>query len=161
MNNETLKIDLCSRLPYGLKFKYIDPYDHEDDKIGVLTSINIGSNEHHDEYGDVYYLLVSKTTKPILFSSLTESITINGETFVPIEKICEMRFPERNWKWEDHVSGCGFRIWIEDEEEDSEFWFWMEEWWDLPVWLVDLLNQWHINYRLGKDQFIPATNEYA
>lgn len=163
MNNETLKIDLSQRTAFGLNvfeartsllFK-VYGFDYTCEMIKITVG----------QYDDDDWVNLSQF-KPILFNSLTEPITINGETFVPIVRMfhehlsdeidIEEFYPEFVRKGnayeftykvygEEYKKLCHFPV-------DPKYY---------RVWQIDFMNRNHINYRLSPDQFIPATNEYA
>jgi len=185
MNNETLKRDLGSRLIYGVKVQYegilngkersksikewneknkdvhfleSEPLILPDEIIGlkIATLKRITQYKKHwvAEAGIKQYkkFYNGKGLKPILFSTscLTKPITVstynNGKPFVPIEEMANIGsiyyggFEEAKFAIECLEAG------LSHEMYDS--------------WMVELLQKWHINYRLSPDQFIEATNEY-
>lgn len=102
-----------------------------------LHSISIGRvlNKNNQQY------------KPILFdlSSLTEEITIEGETFVPTDYLHE--------EFSHHLG--------EDSHYEDVILFYIKEEIDLldmlPFYVIDKLNQWKFNIRgLSPDQFIDV-----
>lgn len=176
MNTVTLKIDLCARLPYGVKIQYegitnvdelkshnklepkvSDVFDTEDYeewfksrpneiygmKIGLMKKVitrkkggilfYVGKYPNHSK---LVFL-----PKPVLFNSLIEPIIINGETFVPADKLGDSILGGRQYVNELIKYQKAFNTW--------------------PLFAIDFMNKYHINYRLSPDQFIPATNEYA
>ena len=155
--NETFKKDLCTRLNentlYRLNEKGLFNLDSEfghpsgayedlkitnvlkSDKIEIeLESVKSGWSIGFIDIDEVY---------PILFhiSCLTKEITVNGETFVPIERLGE----------ELKMNVIEYCMIKENPQliiETARF------------IVIEKFNEWHINYRLDKDQFIEATNEY-
>ena len=93
--------DLASYLPYGLNIK--------DVKHGsVFEALHFITNQHQDFSlfkGNFDQLINDKYLKPILFplSSLTKEITVNGETFVPYDKIKEI-YPNTS-QFTDYIKG--------------------------------------------------------
>lgn len=77
---------VAKRLPYGLKF-----YDSNLEEISTLFSIDTEENifETINEESFDIYDSYGYNMKQILFplSSLTETITIKGESFIPIDEI--------------------------------------------------------------------------
>ena len=92
---------LASYLPYGLNIK--------DVKHGsVFEALHFITNQHQDFSlfkGNFDQLINDKYLKPILFplSSLTKEITVNGETFVPYDKIKEI-YPNTP-QFTDYIKG--------------------------------------------------------
>lgn len=97
---------LASYLPYGLKFR--TTFDHLyyqmsgldiRNSILILRAINNAKNEKR--------LCIKKliSSKPILFplSSLTKEITVDGESFVPYDKIKEI-YPNTP-QFTDYIKG--------------------------------------------------------
>ena len=93
--------DLVSYLPYGLNIK--------DVKHGsVFEALHFITTPHQDFSlfkGNLDQLINDKYLKPVLFplSSLTKEITINGETFVPYDKIKEI-YPNTP-QFTDYIKG--------------------------------------------------------
>lgn len=99
-DEELLKIDICSRLPYGLKIRY----------SGSTYDCNIDPSKLNK--GDVFdiWLALTKLAKPILFptSCLTEEIRFRGEKIVPIEIIGKIYAPRGTFEngvfgWDEYV----------------------------------------------------------
>ena len=92
---------LASYLPYGLNIK--------DVKHGsVFEALHFITTPHQDFSlfkGNLDQLINDKYLKPILFplSSLTKEITVNGETFVPYDKIKEI-YPNTP-QFTDYIKG--------------------------------------------------------
>ena len=92
---------LVSYLPYGLNIK--------DVKHGsVFEALHFITTPHQDFSlfkGNLDQLINDKYLKPVLFplSSLTKEITINGETFVPYDKIKEI-YPNTP-QFTDYIKG--------------------------------------------------------
>ena len=93
--------DLVSYLPYGLNIK--------DVKHGsVFEALHFITTPHQDFSlfkGNLDQLINDKYLKPVLFplSSLTKEITVNGETFVPYDKIKEI-YPNTP-QFTDYIKG--------------------------------------------------------
>ncbi len=168
-----LNIDLCARLPYGVKGKlvhnvteeYSDEWnDYQDFESGrVFTycgtiddnvSLPIGDGDFTDDFlvfDKSAYTCFGNSIKPVLFNSLTEPITIKGKTFIPLrkmEELCKLNTEDFELRFENK----NFVLYNKDKDYYSIN--------DNCLFLFDKLNEWHINYRLSTDQFILATNEY-
>lgn len=156
MNQDTLKLDLCARLlhkPYymlsrighlNLDAEYGSPYEASQ----PLKVTNVLPSEkgievewtHEDSGWGVGYCEVDEAL-PVLFNSFTEEITINGKTFVPIDRLAkelELNVIEYNWLKENPHMIINTARFVVTEK----------------------LNAWHINYRLSEDEFIPVTEEF-
>lgn len=144
-----LELTLADQLPWGLKVK-IAKDNLFNDEIFVVDSIARGGSINctvDDIDGwDTFHI---DDFKPILFdlSSLTEPITVNGETFVPLEYL-EKNYLAENW--ERMIKNL-----IEYER-------WINH---CPLLFIELLDKWHFNRRgLSPDQFINVkdleTNPY-
>lgn len=182
MNNETLKIDLCVRAAYGV-FAYEN--ESEDSGYFILDIPTLASaiEQETEDRGYDYEVVF----KPILFNSLTEPVTINGETFVPLRKMFDL-IPLRNYssfnmesafisfqvddKWNhcmlakniDASTDYETELCFSFDSDTKSFYLMVNdevEFVSNQMNLFDFMNKNHINYRLSEDQFIPATNEYA
>ena len=102
--------------------------------------------------------------KPILFptSALTKEIQLanynNGEPFVPVEEIGKIHLGDKYNSFDfpkEDENFIGF---------NSKYGGWsmynFGDFSSLPQWIIELLNRWHINYRLSPDQFIEVTEEF-
>lgn len=148
--NETLKRDLCARLMEGVMM-----VNKEVNKTYFNPLILKGFRDE-----DCIYLhglsLPQKLSNhaPILFptSALTKPIQIasynNGEPFVPLVEI------KKNEMSKDPYS-LGIVNWVEIYHKFGEF-----NLDNTPFFIIELLNQWHINYRLSPEQFIEVTDEF-
>lgn len=133
----TLEIAVCGYLPYGLKFKYFCPYDHDNDRIGTIDGIDSLPNLHFfDENGS--RVQIRKTCMPLLrpLSDLTATITHNGESFVPIELLVKGREVV-------FENGSFWYLKTESIVTGPEKWCGAEK----QIELFDKLNEWFIDYR--------------
>lgn len=153
MNNETLKRDLCARLMEGVKVK--NQYGDVCTLVSVSNRLN--SEFEYKESGGRTDYSSFKGIKPYLFSTsaLTKEIQIanynNGEPFVPIVEINRLASTNKE------VSQC-----IEWGYSEDHFLINVDYFiggWEV-TFITDLLNRWHINYRLSPDQFIEVTDEF-
>ncbi len=138
---QLLTVDICARLPYGLKYQY----------EGVVTSgikfADDWKNAANTADSAIYY----GKCKPILFpiSCLTERFTVRGKTFTPLVKLAKVAFPAMCW---DLVNATC--------ESDDGCWFWYDYMTksfsvdgtisnSVPnqLLLFDKLNEWMIDYR--------------
>lgn len=140
MNKETLKRDLCSRLPYGVIIKNTI-------KKGFTYPLKTANID--------FICSMPQKNKPVLFplSCVTKVIEVstynNGKPFVPIEELkSDYRLDLIIGVYSDGTK-CLF-----NDKTGSSSW----KYWEYAI--IEKLNQWHINYRLSPDQFIEATNEY-
>lgn len=168
MNNETLKRDLCARLMEGVKM-----VNKEVNKTYFNPLILKGFRDE-----DSIYLhglsLPQKLSNyaPILFptSALTKEIQIanynNGEPFVPIDLIndelnkritCDVTILFNYYFYNYRIFLCRGE---HDYYEEVEIWNDENHFLNCPIWIVDLLKKWHINYRLSPEQFIEVTDEF-
>lgn len=154
MNNETLKRDLASRLPYGVKI-----YDGH--KPYTLTGLrHFNNNKLYavcDIDDDNYTWSYLKGCIPYLFntSALTKPIRLanynNGEPFVPkyeLEKI--LGIYQCNYLM-DNLDLIISKKKIPQGKVHFDFIDFVNA--------IDFLNKIHINYRLSPDQFIEVTDE--
>lgn len=139
MTNEQkrlLEIDLCSRLPHGVKYWYADPYDHELDEIGIIESYNNKSKSFHTDKGTIVRV-ESNTVKVLLFpiSSMTREITIStyndGKPFVPIRHLLSMYCFDV-----DKMSGEEIELYANSLVDV-----------DISLMTAEFLNQIHVDYR--------------
>lgn len=157
MNNEKLKIDLCSRLPYGVKLKFVSKY--KSDRLSVQDIVTLKEiNE-----GSIYvngYKTNNKSYVPLLFpiSSLCKEIQLadynNGEPFVPIVEI--LKIEHKNW-YEEKLGTRYAEIEYKETPNSAKAWFSFMATkdtnlytlmpWSFPLWIIDLLNRWKIDYR--------------
>lgn len=139
----TLGVALCGHIPYGVKFKYFCPYNHENDRIGTIDGIDSLPNLHFfDENGS--RVQIGKTCMPILhpLSDLTQPITHNGDTFTPIVKAMEYYWgDDREVKYEAPMPNDYVKAFL-DGEEDSELWVHYCEMHECPAWLTGKLTEW-------------------
>jgi len=151
MNNETLKRDLCARLPYGLKILRPDK-----ETILELKGV-LGDLLQFQEYGkpfETFGSIKAGTNLPILFqtSALTKEIQIatynDGKPFVPIEEM-------RRLGIHDHLDFISVEADGLIRNRGLNGWFG-----EIPFKIIELLQKWHINYRLSPDQFIEVTDEF-
>lgn len=165
MNNETLKRDLCARLPYGVNLK----------GFGLLTAVS-SEREYTHYYAQKYNGSRQKTSVsnpiPYLFptSALTKPIQLanynNGEPFVPVVEITtEANKREESSEYYSFIYEVRDN-WIHlsrgsyDDYERIPIWDIENKCSNAPNWIIELLNQWHINFRLNHDQFIEVTEEF-
>lgn len=122
MNNETLKRDLCARLPYGVKGELIHDLREDfvcEDFVEDIEIFDKGSVWTYEGYSSVCiplgegdfegfliqhksgaYTSVGKSIKPYLFptSALTKPIQLanynNGEPFVPIIEMAKYQYKD-------------------------------------------------------------------
>lgn len=136
MNNETLKRDLCARIPNNPLMQWT----REEDKEVIQQELNLSDAK----------FLINKRAKLILhpISALTKPIQManynNGEPFVPaieLLKKCSM-----TGFVEDFIK----RVEIGQRQIES---FATGE-------ILEYLIKWHINYRLSPEQFIEVTDEF-
>ena len=95
-------------LPYGLKMICLNYYEEEDIPYQkwLLSSLSVNDfdnrelDEWWNEQGDNFY--VNSEFKPILrpLSDLTKEIEVNGEKFIPTEKLSVHLF---DWDFIDYV----------------------------------------------------------
>lgn len=180
MNNETLKRDLCARLMEGVKVQYEGILNGKE-RSKAYSEWKKRNEEKHVLDSDYLYLpdeLIGLKTaplrrviqykkywlaeagikqykkfyngiglKPILFptSALTKTIQIasynNGEPFVPVDEAKQITNITINSKT--------IVMLIEECEFDV-----------VPFGIIEMLNRWHINYRLSPEQFIEVTDEF-
>lgn len=69
---------------------------------------------------------------------LTQEITISGETFVPMKKLGDL------------CVGGFYEVARQIEMVPVHIW---------PNWIIEKLNEWHINYRLPDHLFVPVTSK--
>lgn len=160
MNNETLKRDLCSRLMYGVK---VEVLDYKSDYVGKKIDEIIGITQW-SKCGKLWSIETKGGAKPsfekitpILFptSALTKEIQIanynDGKPFIPIEEI-------------DSLASTNKEVNQIIEWDNSENHFLINVHYFIGGWeitfIIDKLNQWHINYRLSPDQFIEVTDAF-
>ena len=153
MNSEVLKHDLFERVVDGVKV--FDIWEQN------ILDIEYTSQTYNTKrVGLKVCIDRNERFKPILFSNscLTKPIQIkeenNGKPFVPI-KILAKVLKERNpIQWfsnpteEDELSVYEFSILQYDINEN------------IPLWMLDLLKKWHINFRLNSDEFIEVTDSF-
>jgi hypothetical protein len=146
MNNEILKKDLCSRLTHNFKIKDI--------KYGKIIESQSANNfilgeEFRETFGTTMFTqcFYDSLLKPILFPirDLSYSIKIEGKTFIPSEEIKKLA-TEFELNNQDIAYMCIQLITGNYKK--------------IPYWIIELLEKWHINYRLSPEQFIEATTEY-
>ena len=176
MNNETLKRDLCARLMDGVKidtsyYEETEPLtmSYLDDDESVYVRINIKAGQYKHELLQSYDL---EHIKPYLFptSALTNPIQIasynNGEPFVPVVEITtEANKREESSEYYSFIYEVRDN-WIHlsrgsyDDYERIPIWDIENKCSNAPNWIIERLNQWHINYRLSPEQFIEVTDEF-
>lgn len=165
--------DLCQRLPYGVVMDQISKPSFTGQPNNVcevkLTVYNISSF-----VGKLPYRVLSQ--KPILhpLSCLTKPITIasynDGEPFVPIEELLKIKHADFyneviGTRYEDIVisknhsvpAACfglmatrGITVRTFPPEMPN----------NTPHYIIEKLNEWHINYRLPDHLFVPVTDEF-
>jgi hypothetical protein len=105
-----LEISLCSYLPYGIKMRsrWFDQDGGENSEIVTPNviylddeCISFGENSVPDYYysGELHDLEDIEECKMVLrpLSDLTKPITVNGETFVPVERMKQEFEDLPNW----------------------------------------------------------------
>jgi hypothetical protein len=141
-----LEISLCSYLPYGLKFKYFCPYDHENDRIGTIDGLDSLPNLHFfDENGS--RVQIGKTCMPLLrpLSDLTKEITVGGRAFIPGIEL----FGEND--------EFGIEIGVTWQQMAKDFA--EQKLTDIcvPLSFYESLNKWHLDYRGLIDQQLAVS----
>lgn len=118
------------------------------------------------------YTSVGKSIKPILFptSALTKEIQIanynNGEPFVPLDifkkKANELKSTSEDYMFDFNCVNnyIGLSRGSYDNFEGIDIFDEEHKCVNTPFWIIELLNQWHINYRLSPEQFIEVTDEF-
>lgn len=123
----TLEIALCNYIPYGVKYKYFCPYDHENDRIGTIEGVDhLPKLYLFDENG--YRVQLCKTAMLLLhpLSDLTKEITHNGESFVPMKELAAMCVGGFN-SVAKAIEMVPVSLW--------------------PMWIIDKLTEWLFDYR--------------
>lgn len=165
MNSEVLKRDLFERVIDGVKVfdvweenvLDIDYTSQTYDTKSVGLKVCIDRNERF---------------KPILFSTsaLKNPIQIasynNGEPFVPVVEITtEANKREESSEYYSFIYEVRDN-WIHlsrgsyDDYERIPIWDIENKCSNAPNWIIELLNQWHINFRLNPNQFIEVTDSF-
>jgi len=134
MNEKYLFIALSGYLPYGLMIEQVSKPSFIGQPNNVCD-VKLTVHNIQQFIGKKPYRVISQ--KPWLFSisCLTQQITINGETFCPIEKLKSMGIV-------DHIDWC-----TEEREyliKDRGFYGWLGE---IPFKIIEILNSWFIDYR--------------
>lgn len=171
-DQQLLLKDLCQRLPYGVNI--LRP-----DGKTVLPMKGIdGESMIFKEVGSPYitYGCLDGKSKPVLhpLSCLTKPITIasynDGEPFVPIEELLKIKHADFyneviGTRYEDIVisknhsvpAACfglmatrGITVRTFPPEMPN----------NTPHYIIEKLNEWHINYRLPDHLFVPVTEEF-
>jgi hypothetical protein len=115
---------LAPYLPYGLKITF-DNDEHKHDLVGLeLNALKIISP--FGDYGFAYYEL----SKPILrnLSDLTKEIEVNGEKFIPKNRLRDLIMVRGNYSNYDST-------WINDNIDIQL----------LPYWMIEKLLEWHFD----------------
>lgn len=152
MNNETLKRDLCARLPYKVK---VNDGSGNYELTGIRHINNPSLHTVLEINDNNYTWSYMKGCNPILFptSALTKPIQIasynNGEPFVPVDEMAEII--------ED--------LWFNDEYTREQFAYEYVNGYvrlnpDTFEKINNFFNKVHINYRLSPEQFIEVTDEF-
>lgn len=138
-----LELTLCDGLPHGLKVMITSNQAYGG--IETIKGINTRLGGSVDFIGGTARGITH--VKPILFdlSSLTEEITIGGETFVPIDRIKEL-FPNvPNW-YRVIDKGHVIKHYLNQSALTTS---------NTEYVVIQKLNEWHFNTRgLNPDQFI-------
>lgn len=146
---EIITADLLARVQWGVKV-----YEKDAEEAGYFTLDiqNLYAKNAEEKKAKEQGFDYEIEFIPLLFNSFTEPITVagynDGLPFVPAEELAKIErtknprvsFPEMG-EQDNFV-----------HESDPDL---------IPIWMANLLNQWHINYRLLPGEYIPATNEYA
>lgn len=144
-----LEIVLCEQLPYGVKILIPDIYDHNRDEIKKLD----------EDLLKLFTRYKSTLNRPILHSmdQLTQEITVagynDGKPFVPLGVLNSMKIVE--------MGLAKFRTFVSRDDQT----FLLADYYDgvnvCSISVVDLLNQWHFNWRnIPENLYVKATNEY-
>lgn len=131
MRQQTITADLCARLMHS-------PIMEWEGREGGLLRTNLSIENASSA--------IKRGVKLVLFNSLTEPITVAGETFVPIRKL----------KTSIGLNWC--RIYDSHYEYLQRGNFNFKK---LPLEFTQFFQKYHINFQLNEGEFVPATNEYA
>lgn len=165
MNSEVLKRDLFERV-----FDEVKVFDVWEENV---LDIDYTSQTYDTKcVGLKVCIDRNERFKPILFttSALKNPIQIasynNGEPFVPIDLIndelnkritCDVTILFNYYFYNYRIFLCRGE---HDYYEEVEIWNDENHFLNCPLWIVDLLKKWHINYRLSPDQFIEVTDSF-
>lgn len=172
-----------------LRWMNMHPQQVEGDKVGLIKNVKICKDYMSFYVGKFHgYTKLCWEPKPILFplSCISEEITVNGKTFIPIVEMAKIHgFKCDEYRIEnengtivlytsyakhpevDYSTESFFEVDIDDFDIDcgahtfvdgteSDTFYPVKN----QVKIFDFLHENHINYRLEDDQFICATNEY-
>jgi len=142
---QLLTVDLCSRLPYGVKGLNMS------NTLCSLEAVRIKDSIWRPD--KLLFIGQSYTNvKPLLFhlSSLTKEITIStfndGKPFVPIDELKEQ------CRIIDGMTGNLEYIGKVNYAESFKYFNQTIAIMALPFWFFDLFSQWHVDYRGLIDQ---------
>lgn len=151
---QSLGVDICRYLSYGLKAyclisKQLVNVDFRCDLSGIILKPFGDLAKSTEAMTSPYQLLKDDKLKPILFpiTCITEEITVNNETFIPLTRLAEIAFPAYEWGTDRNcvTSNTGYWFWF------SEGSFCVDGTISNAVprqsILFDNLNQWKIDYR--------------
>jgi hypothetical protein len=152
-------------LPYGLKIDVsyydIDYSDYEiEGKIDypVVSGINIREENVFcyyglNNYGKIEQEYALEHIKPILhpLSDLTQEIEVNGERFVPIERLFELEYPANKggkhnpyyYDKQTNYTICSHDGTIYDLRVYTNIEFILKQ----KYWIVQKLAEWHIDFQ--------------
>lgn len=167
-DKQLLLADLCARLPYGVKFKLTDiGIFNMDAEYGVnpkaYKPMNMTNFYHcstdprfevEEDSGYGVGEIEIDEFVPILFplSSVAQEITIAGEMFIPMEKLfCEEGFTTK-LEFDTFYIHATMTDDEDPKSDEVDHWLWFDETSNFPLWVIEKLNQWHIDYRslIGK-----------
>lgn len=130
MKNNTKHQVICEQLPYGLKILIGDAYSHEKYRIFELDKNAVGICENKICIASA---INTSLCFPILHEmDLTKEITVNGETFVPLDRLKD----DPDWDFMD-----GGNIWVYELFQGKKTDMTM-----IPYGIIQKFKEWHMNY---------------
>lgn len=155
--------DIANYLPYDLDCHVDGEYEsvgeeEDDDILAVFTIIGLEKLKTFTwvkMYNNVSYQISS--VKPILrpMTDLIKPIVVEGynndEEFVPLVELAKNRSSNEGLSYELVRSGdpddSNWYVNVEMPDSDDSYWFSMIDYYNPSMWIADLLNQWHFDYR--------------